>query len=383
MAGKKKKVEEPEEQEEEEEEEQLAPENWKKLAKDEAKKLTFGTVVTLFNKTPPLANEKSAYCPHFMELKHAYGCWYDCQWCYLLGTTGRWNGPQDFQDPRRPTLIGKVWSPTVKDKTEIARHLTKALETIDTPMLFNAGELSDSFVDPVTMLTVIMPIFEKYRDKGHKLLILTKSANIDVIRKGVKYHAPEFTIVSHSINAEWVADAYEKDAPGPLQRLDANRAAAEIGYETRLRLDPMVPVRNWKVGYRRIIDEIMRITPRAKVITLGSLRGLQSTINVGNKLKKDMSWIEHLHDNSSWGKKMTLQQRVEMYSFAINEFNRHHYNGNISLCKETVEVWDELRKNGTITYYPGEKLCNCMMAPVGIPDYYKAPKSVTEGKTNE
>lgn len=366
----KKKAEEPDDEVEEQE---PVPEDWKKQAKEMRKKLTFGNVITLFNKTPPLEGPKSAYCPHFMELKHAYGCWYSCAWCYLMGTTGRWMGEQDFRDPRRPNLVKTSWTPNIKDKDEIAKRIEQALSTIEKPMMFNSGEVSDSLVDPVMMLTTIIPIFEKYRDKGHKLLILTKTDNVDMYRKAVKYHGPEFMVISHSINAEWVSDTFETGAPNPLRRLAANRAAAEIGYDTRLRLDPMVPVPNWKVGYRKIIQEITRIAPRAKVITLGSLRGLQSTINVGRKLGMDMRWTEYLTDSSSWGKKMTKEQRVEMYSFAINEFNRLHFNGDITLCKETVEVWDALRANGTMEHYPGEKLCNCVMEPTGRPDIYSCP----------
>ena len=331
----------------------------------------FGSVISMFQKAAELKNKNSAFCPHFMELKFANGCHYDCQWCYLMGTFGRWRKDKDFTDPRRPVLMNGSYVPKVKPDKEITQHLRAALESIETPTLFNSGELSDSMASPSTLLNVIIPIFEEYRDKGHKLLILTKSNDITLYRKAVKHHAPEFTVVSHSINAEWVSNAWEKGAPNPLERLTASRAAADIGYETRLRLDPMVPVRNWQVGYRRIIEEIMRINSRARVITLGSLRGLQSTINIGRKLGKDMSWTEYLTDNSSWGKKIPAATRIELYSFAMNELKRHSYTGDVTLCKETLEIWDALRKTGTIDYYPGERLCNCVLEAPGKPDYYK------------
>jgi len=350
--------------------------DWKKAAEEIRKKFTFGEIVTLFNKTPPVKNPTDAFCPHFMELKHSYGCWYNCDWCYLQGTTGRWYEKNDMRDPRRPELVGSTWTPKFKDKKEIAKWLDKALDTLDKPTLFNAGELSDSLVNPSVMANTIIPIFNKYKDKGHKLLILTKSDNTDVYKIGIKHHAPEFTIVSHSINAQWVANTHEIGAPDPIRRLAASKVAAELKYETRLRLDPMVPVNNWQVGYRKIAQEIMRINPKATVITLGSLRGLQSTINVGNKLKKahmtgdQMTWTLYLKDSSSWGKKIPLQTRIEMYSYVINELKRLKYNGDFALCKETVEVWDALRKGAVIDTYPGETLCNCVMERPGKIDYH-------------
>lgn len=348
--------------------------DWKKAAEEEAKPFNFGTVVALFNKTKPIENGKSAFCPHFMQLKHANGCWYDCQWCYLLSTFGRWLDGNNFTDPRRQTIKDGRYVPTIKPKEEVEKYLTKALETLDGPMLFNSGELSDSLVDKSMMLNTIMPIFNKFQDKGHKLLILTKSADYEIYRAAVRHNAQKFTIVSHSINSNYVADLWEKDCPDPVQRLAASRAAADVGYETRIRLDPMVPEGQWRIGYRKIITEIMRINPKITVVTLGTPRGLPGTLKIGEKLKKDMSWARHLTENSSWGKKIATEKRLEMYGFAIKEFRRLGYEGEISLCKETIDVWDALRENGVIDYYPGQVLCNCVMAPLGIPEHYK-PRS--------
>lgn len=38
-------------------------------------------------------------------------------------------------------------------------------------------------------------------------------------------------------------------------------------------------------------------------IALGTLRGLQRTINFARKLGKDTSWTEHFSINAKWGKK--------------------------------------------------------------------------------
>jgi hypothetical protein len=44
---------------------------------------TYEDTIVYFNKTPP-----GIACPHFFELRWAFGCNFDCQWCYLL--LGQW-----------------------------------------------------------------------------------------------------------------------------------------------------------------------------------------------------------------------------------------------------------------------------------------------------
>ena len=132
----------------------------------------------------------------------------------------------------------------------------------------------------------------------------------------------------------------------------------------------MVPVESWKKGYRNIIEDIMRINPNATVITLGSLRGLQSTINAVNKFGLDNTWTQYLKDSTSWGKRVPKDVRIEMYSYAIEQFDRLGYKGDIALCKESIEVWDALRQSGHIAQRPGEIMCNCTIKAPGPPALY-------------
>jgi len=51
-----------------------------------------GSIITRFDKTPLPQKPTDVICPHFLELKWAYGCPYDCAWCYLKGTFRFHNG---------------------------------------------------------------------------------------------------------------------------------------------------------------------------------------------------------------------------------------------------------------------------------------------------
>jgi three-Cys-motif partner protein len=50
------------------------------------KKINDGSIITRFDKTPTPKESHDVVCPHFIELKWAYGCPFDCSWCYLKGT---------------------------------------------------------------------------------------------------------------------------------------------------------------------------------------------------------------------------------------------------------------------------------------------------------
>jgi len=85
-------------------------------------------------------------------------------------------------------------------------------------------------------------------------------------------------------------------------------------------------------------------------ITLGSLRGLQSTINGCT----DRTWVRYLKESSNWGRKIDFETRYAMYSVLINELEKTYGFKNVALCKETLEMWSVLGLN-----YKNIK-CNCV-----------------------
>ncbi len=295
--------------------------------------LADGSIITLFDKTPFPKKKDDVICPHFVELKWANGCNFDCAWCYL-------NGTMRF----RPG--GK--QPYFKEKNKVLTHVKKYLEQIDFPSLLNSGELSDSLVfegNGSALSKLIIPLF-KQQDM-HKLLVLTKSTNIQKI---LSSKSQECTIVSFSINSFDVAKRWEKKAPSPKQRIQAAKKLYDAGYTIRMRLDPIVPVENWEYGYKEVIDYLFdHLVPER--ITLGSLRGLQSTINHS----KDRSWVTYLNETSNWGKKIGFETRYKMYKTMMAYLKRRYKFTNVGLCKETMEMWDKLGMN-----YQDIK-CNCIL----------------------
>ena len=158
--------------------------------------------------------------------------------------------------------------------------------------------------------------FEEQR--RHTVLFVTKSANKkNLLEKPGSNQA----IISFSRNAEEIAKRWEKKAPPVKARIEAAQKLYQHGYEIRIRIDPMVPVENWDELYARLVDLVFdSFIPER--ITLGSLRGLHSTINGA----KDTSWVKYLSEPSNWGKKVDINLRLAMYKKAISYLSEKcHY----------------------------------------------------------
>jgi spore photoproduct lyase len=95
------------------------------------------------------------------------------------------------------------------------------------------------------------------------------------------------TIASFSINATAISQRWEKKAALPMQRIEAAKTLIETGYEVRLRIDPIIPVDDWKSQYESLVYSIFSTLPSDPArITLGTPRGLAKTLIFA----KDKSW---------------------------------------------------------------------------------------------
>jgi len=279
-----------------------------------------GSIIKRFDKTPPPIKQTNVICPHFLELKWAYGCPFDCAWCYLKGT---------FR------FLPTRTRPVIKDYEKIELHARRFLSQVTTPEILNTGEIADSLMwegSNKAFSKFIIPIFEE-QDR-HKILFVSKSDNIKNL---LEINPHNQVIASFSLNADNVAQRWERGAPSVNRRIEAGRKLSQAGYEVRIRIDPIVPVEDWKIHYTNLIDQIFTNFVPAR-ITLGSLRGLQSTINGST----DRSWVKYLDESSNWGKKIKFDTRYEVYATIINQLNQKYNYNEVALCKETLAMWAKL-----------------------------------------
>ena len=319
------------------------------------------SIIDYFDKTP-----EGIVCPHFWELKWANGCNYKCAWCYLQGT---------FRYPQYKKH-GSHILPVIKDKSRVEKALKAFLERAralpDENFLLNSGELSDSMITSgdYTLPELITGI-ESWPE-NMKVLFLTKSDRTPDIfgtsrlwsvkgtNKGIKELnkiLKERSIMSWSLNAYNVAERWEKGAPTPLDRIEVAHHWKYYGFQIRFRIDPIVPVNHWQHKYFSLIDDIFQhfMPDEIDRITLGTLRGLQSTINAA----EDTSWTESLSEKTSWGLKMPEPLRADIYSRIIAYLYTEHGYDHVALCKETEQLWKNLNSWAETINKRGIMPCNC------------------------
>jgi len=258
----------------------------------------------------------------------------------------------------------------------IQSAIEKFFKTHEEPSLVNAGELSDSLMNP-KLMEKICDKFET--QESHKILLLSKGCHfpreknsinptegtsIDFLR-AKKYKQ---TIVSFSINAHEFSDVYEKRAPTIYDRLWAARILQCSGrYEVRVRIDPIIPLKppnavgySWKIAYRDLIKfmlNIMYVSPTR--ITLGTPRWFPALPYWLKRAGRKDDFFDNFKSNRGLccDRRYRLKNRVQVYAYLIKWLRKYRYKGPIALCKETVDVWKELRfMLGTL---PEEILCNC------------------------
>lgn len=290
-----------------------------------------GSVIVRFDRTPEPVAAEDIVCPHFLELKWATGCPFACAWCYLQGT---------FR------FLPYRTKPRVKDIARTKKHLLEFLASDSRPEVLNAGELSDALLGErngqslVCLLDELIP-----PETPHRVLLVTKS---DWIENLLAVERPDLFITSFSVNAPEVAEQWERGAPEPIRRLDAAAELAQAGYEVRLRIDPLVPVPEWRDAYDGLLGSVFeRLRPSR--ITLGSLRGLQSTINNA----RDKSWVEFLSERSRWGRRIDEDIRRAMFEHVIQGLREDWSYADVALCKEPVSMWEQLGMDWRDVH------CNC------------------------
>ncbi len=296
------------------------------LLLEETNKDSFGKgLVKVFQKTP-----EDIVCGRFWELRWAFGCPLDCNYCYLRGT---------MRGRMRPSFV----------KTEhVLAALDEAFAQIKKPSLFNSGELSDSLMNPFLMAKIA----DKFEtQENHKLVTLSKFGPravgflIERARKQV--------VCAWSINCFEVAKKWERAAATPDKRIEAARLVAEAGYDTRVRIDPIFPVDNWQAHYEDLLYAIFSAFEPRRII-LGTPRGLWKTISYARSAGVDMSWSNYFKEDSGWGKKLDFKQRKQLYSWFYDKLNSLGYDRRkVTMCKETREMWEALN----VAYTP--LTCQC------------------------
>jgi spore photoproduct lyase len=283
-------------------------------------------IIMRFNKTP-----YEVSCGPFYELRWAYGCPFDCSYCYLRGT-----------------MRGNLNNITHRPLDAVLRAIEKAHTLIQEPVTLNSGELSDSLMIPKFMEAIA----DKVEELGKHQLVTLSKAGLKAASFLYDKHR-DYTIASWSINAPEVAKIWENRTAPPEERIEAAGKCFDAGYRVRVRIDPMFPIQGWKEYYGNLVNRMTSRFSPEKVI-LGTPRGLRKTI----MFSKDRTWTEFFNssgaEKTGWGLKMSFELRKEMYGFMYDRLQAAGtQKERIVMCKETLDMWNDMN----LSYTP--QTCHC------------------------
>jgi spore photoproduct lyase len=267
-------------------------------------------------------------CFPFYEAKFSNGCLYACEYCYLKGTFRyiNWNG----------------WQQTVFTNIHDLLAELEEFMKVDKPSVLHTGEVADSLAvrGSEEIMATLIERFAK-QDK-HTLLILTKSDNVDEL---LTLNHNGRTVIGFSINPSSISERYELEAPSTENRFKAAIKCINAGYKVMLRVDPMIPVQNWRYHYTNLFNKLNTMNLYGVVVgTLRAFPNLKSTMS--DELKallthKDVDGRYHIPYELRW----------EMYKLAISVLKLKR----IGICKESGQVWARIQNE----IGHREFICNC------------------------
>ena len=275
-----------------------------------------------FFKRCPGAKPKLMCCNYYV-LNLGQNCEMDCSYCYL----------QSF-----------INFPAVVIYTNIEKALEELEELKKTHfhqyIRVGTGEQTDSLsLDDISLYSVkLIRFFNKY--PHWNLEFKTKSDNIknfqNIPHKGN-------TVVSWSINPEFIVQQEEHGTSSLKQRLSSALQIKEKGFQLSFHIDPLIYHENWRKNYAELIDQITNLfeAKDIKHISIGALRFQTEQKEIMRKRFGMKSLVCQGELFKSEDGKMRYDQslRQEMFQFILKQFKNHSKNWPCFLCMETPETW--------------------------------------------
>lgn len=288
------------------------------------------------------------FCPHFKVLGVASGsCAIGCRGCYLLGTY------RCLREPGKPVLY--------KNLGRCAEELEEDMLNSKEPSIYSDGERCDSLLyDEYHGVTrALLPVFVRNKNLGNKFLRLTKSS---CIKHLIGLDHQNVMILSYSLYPQKVGNIFEGFPQATIEERirAASLAQNDGGYPSRVRIDPIVPINNWKNAFKEFLERMAELNFRPERFTLGIYRILKRSKHIEKilnvKFPIPVNKLEDADASRDQARlRIALESRVEIYSFLIEQIQKIFPESTFGICKETKE----LRKR--IGFTDKDIACNCTL----------------------
>ncbi len=268
---------------------------------------------------------------------HGNNCCFDCEYCFL----------QSYLNNEIPTLF-------VNHEDMLGEIRDIIIASGDKKIVFHAGELSDAFAfDDITGLSrKLITLFTKFPDA--RLELRTKTTVIENLLDLSRSFSSQQRkmqesniIISWTFSPQVVIDVYEHKTPSLEERIESAVKVQNAGYYIGICLDPIIRCEDWLNNYKTMIKILFDRLDHTKVrfVSLGGFRFLPSLASVIRERNPQTNILLGEFVPCIDGKYRYFRPiRVEIYRELWKIVRQECNDAKISLCMETHEVWDEVRK---------------------------------------
>ncbi|MCC7495515.1 MAG: hypothetical protein IT204_24405 [Fimbriimonadaceae bacterium] len=192
------------------------------------------------------------------------------------------------------------------------------------------------------------------------IIVHTKSANVGWLQD--RPHRGR-TILVWSLTGPTQSTVMEPGSGTWLERLEAARLAQSWGYPVRFKLKPIVPVVGWQAEMATLIEHLFAAV-QPDLISLFTLAWMdyQELVAAADTSLLDPRFLAGAAAAADELKGVRVRPfphdlRREVYEFCIREIRRYSAEVPISLCTESLPMWQEL--GPALGYRPGDYPCGC------------------------
>jgi len=204
---------------------------------------------------------------------------------------------------------------------------------------------------------------------GRYLMLYTKSDNVDHL---LPLDHGGRTLISWSLSCDTVAEKIEKGTPPTERRIRAIERCEQAGYPIRVRISPICPVKRWREEYGRMIERLLATT-RPQVISvdvIGWMTAAQMKDALDTSLFEapyaaELDRLEAEGAGPRWKHLFSHELRRDLLRFMIEEIQRRRPEQPVSLCMETIDMWEEL--GPLVGMSPDHYACCC--GPTSVPGH--------------
>jgi hypothetical protein len=197
----------------------------------------------------------------------------------------------------------------------------------------------------------LAPMFgkRKYNPNNNKLVLLTKTANTYYLQDIASSYRKNI-VASFSLNPESVADLWEgkwpdteeRITPHISKRLDAAQYAQNMGFEVRVRVDPILTPERWEDAYTEFVADVKKKGIDFRYWTLGTYREKNTQLDAWRERwgLPPMEWEPEDGEMERDGthRHLAVDRRIEIYRTISKIIRKEFPSARISLCKETHAV---------------------------------------------